>query len=387
LTVDDIGETIDILNDINDLEDKDQGVIVLANSSFAVRIGHCGVGAYALGELATNQAVDLDNIGFVSGAGGDAVDALSSDILGVPIGDSPGGLTPAERTSLIDTIDDLPGWSTADATLFVDASDQSFDGQDATDEDIETIIQLAEIADSIVSGTGGGTFEDNQTNITFIGSAILEVPLTYGYAINDYWSLGGNIKYMHGKIYYTRFTVFETDSDDFLADAYKSSKESDYFGVDVGTLVRFSDFRIGVVGRNLNEPRFDYETDDGEDKTWRLNPQARAGIAYMPCDWFTISADADLTRNKTAKEDYFSQLVSGGVEFNILNFLALRGGVYSNVGDSTNHDKFVYTAGLGLNFFGIHLDAGVAASQHRSRLNGDRIPEELRGEVAISAQF
>jgi hypothetical protein len=388
LTVDDIGEAIDILNEINDLEDPDQAVVVQANSGLGVRIGHCAVGAYVLGELATNLSVDLQNVGFTSGAGGDAIDALSTDVLGAPIGDSPGGLTPAQRTSLIDSIDDLPGWSTAEATLYVDASDLAIsnDGRDATSEDEETILILAQGASNLVSGTVG-TFDQNQTSITFVGPAILEVPLSYGYAINDYWSLGGNIKYMHGKIYYTKFTVFETDSDDFLADAQRESEESDYFGIDLGTLIRFSDFRIGFVGRNLNEPRFDYLTDEEEEKTWRINPQARAGIAYMPCNWFTLAADADLTRNKTTKEDYHSQLVSTGVEFNIYNFLALRGGFYTNVGDSTDHDDIVYTAGLGLNFWGIHLDAGVAFSDSRSELDHQTYPDETRGQLAVSAQF
>jgi hypothetical protein len=243
------------------------------------------------------------------------------------------------------------------------------------------------VASDIENGATGKNFNDNKTAITFVGPVILEVPLTYGYAVNDYLSFGGNIKYMHAKIYYSKFTVFETDSDDILADIQEASKESDYFGIDLGTLARFSDFRVGFVGRNLNAPRFDYVTDDEEEKTWRINPQARGGIAYMPCNWFTLAADADLTRNKTAKEDYYSQLVSTGVEFNLFNFLALRGGFYTNVGDSTDHDEFVYTAGLGLNFWGVHLDAGAAASSRQSRIDRQAVPEELRAEVAISAQF
>jgi len=388
LTVDEIGETIDLLNEIEDLDDPDQAVIVQANAGFGVRIGHCAVGAYVLGELATNLTVDLQNVGFKSGAGGDAIDALSTDVLGAPIGDSPGGLTPDQRTALIDTIDNLPGWTTAEATLFVDASDLAIanDGRDATGEDVEAILAMAQAASNLVNKTGG-TLDQNQTSITFVGPAILEVPLSYGYAINDYWSLGGNIKYMHGKIYFSKFTVFETDTDDFLADALTESEESDYFGIDLGTLIRFSDFRIGFVGRNLNEPRFDYLTDEEEKKTWRINPQARAGIAYMPCDWFTLAVDADLTRNKTTKENYHSQLVSTGVEFNIYNFLALRGGAYTNVGDSTGHDEIVYTAGLGVNILGIHVDAGVAFSDSRSELDNQSIPDETRGQLAVSAQF
>ena len=407
LDVSDIGEAIDIINDIKDLDDPDKGIIVMANSSVAVRMGHCAVGAYVLGEIATNMSIDLNNIGFFGAGADNAINALSDELIDAvadPVNGgvaptSAGGLSASQEADLAASITSLGGdWAVAaagdpqgrtNAQVFVDAADEALaaDGRTASAEDIDTILLMAEIAGNAESGTGGGNFDDNQTSITFIGPVILEVPLTYGYAVNDYWSIGGNVKYMHGKIFFTKFTVFETDSDDILADAQRNSEESDYFGIDLGTLIRFSDFRIGFVGRNINEPRFDYETDEGEGKTWRLNPQVRAGIAYMPCDWFTLSVDGDLTRNKTVKEDYFSQLVSTGVEFNIFNFLALRGGFYSNVGDNTDHDEFVYTAGLGLNIFGIHLDAGAAMSESRSELDGQRIPDEVRAEVALSAQF
>jgi hypothetical protein len=390
LTVADLGDAFDIINDLNDLEDPDTGVIALANAGFGVRIGHFGVGAYVLGEIATNFDVDLNNLGFSGADLSNAIDALSSEVLpGGPIGDTPGGLSSAQRQSLLNTVDSLPGWSTAEAQLYVDASDLAIagDGRTATEEDIATLEQLAKIASDIESGNISGNLDNNQTSIIYIGPAILEIPLTYGYAINDYWSLGGNIKYMYGRIFFNKINVFKIDTDDFLADAYDESDDSHYFGIDLGTLVRFSDFRIGITGRNLNEPRFDYTTDEGEEKTWTINPQVRGGIAYMPCNWFTLAADADLTRNKSPKEGYHSQLVSTGVEFNLFNFLTLRGGFYTNVGDSTTHDEFVYTAGLGTNFWGIHLDVGAAMSDSRSEFNDYSIPDETRAELALSAQF
>jgi len=67
-----------------------------------------------------------------------------------------------------------------------------------------------------VEQTGGtatdGALEDNTTTVLLTGFGLVEVPFTYGYAINDHIAVGANLKLMKGRVYGTEVIVFNKDS-------------------------------------------------------------------------------------------------------------------------------------------------------------------------------
>jgi hypothetical protein len=63
------------------------------------------------------------------------------------------------------------------------------------------------------------------------------------------------------------------------------------FDADLGVMVKFSHLRIGATVRNLRAPSIDLASGDRA----RLARQARAGVAMLPTDRWTLAADIDLT--------------------------------------------------------------------------------------------
>ena len=200
---------------------------------------------------------------------------------------------PCQRNRLIDTINNLSEWDTANAEAYVNNLDQALaqGGVTSVSNDVvDAAITVAEVADQLEAGSGGGSLESNQSSILFKGANVIEVPLSYGYALNGNFSLGGNLKFMRARVYYSRIRVFDQDKDDFLEEAYDDYDESNNFGIDLGGLCKYKDIRFGLVGRNLNKPEFDY-AGSGD---YQVDAQVRAGLAYIPSSWLTIAVDVDV---------------------------------------------------------------------------------------------
>jgi hypothetical protein len=107
------------------------------------------------------------------------------------------------------------------------------------------------------------------------------------------------------------------------------------------------------VAKDLNQPEFD--APDGT--TIKFGPQVRGGMALNPYSSLTLSADVDVTSNKTLVPGVKSQLLSLGAEQTILTeFLSFRVGAFKNMQDAQT--PFTPTAGLGLRIFALRLDLG-----------------------------
>lgn len=63
------------------------------------------------------------------------------------------------------------------------------------------------------------------------------------------------------------------------------------FDADVGVMVKFSHLRVGATLRNLRAPSIELASGDRA----RLSRHARAGVAMLPTDRWTLAADVDLT--------------------------------------------------------------------------------------------
>ncbi|MGA1845570.1 conjugal transfer protein TraF [Deferribacter abyssi] len=377
LSITKLNDYVKLISELNKITEKDS-VIFKANGFIASRIGNFGIGVFALGNIAATPLLDLKNINVdnnsnniiteLSNIGGDnTLDVLSND----------------QYNSLVNTISNLPGWDSTTAQNFVYAIDDTLKNNGistVTNDTIDAVITTAEVA---ANAQTGGTYDQNDSKIRFKGLIYFEVPLSYGYAFNKNFAIGGNVKFMKGRYYESYVSLYDNNNDNDLFDKAKDNyEESTTFGVDLGAMYKIGNtITLGIVGRNLNTPKFDKPS--GGD--YELDPQARAGIAITPFSWLTLAADIDLTKNETNIKDYDSQNISIGAEIELLKFLALRAGYYKNLAE--NDIDNVYTAGLGLNFYLFRLDAGIAFSDKTTTIDGKDLPNEIKAEVALSFEF
>jgi len=181
-----------------------------------------------------------------------------------------------------------------------------------------------------------------------------QVAFSYAYAFADKtFSVGVTAKIIQGAAYNGTQNL-QGGQEIKLSDSLGQATISTSYGIDVGAIYRPSSWlRFGVVAKDLNQPEFD--APDGT--TIKLGPQVRGGMALNPYSSLTLSADVDVTSNKTLVPGVKSQLLSLGAEQTILTeFLSFRVGAFKNMQDADT--PFTPTAGLGLRIFALRLDLG-----------------------------
>jgi hypothetical protein len=213
----------------------------------------------------------------------------------------------------------------------------------------------------------GGAFVSTPVSATVSGSTVnitgamavrameaRQAAFSYAYAFADkMFSIGVTAKIIQGAAYNGTQNL-QGGQDIKLSDSLGKATISTTYGIDVGAIYRPSSWlRFGVVAKDLNQPEFD--APDGS--TIKLGPQVRGGMALNPYSSLTLSADVDITSNKTLVPGVKSQLLSLGAEQTILTeFLSFRVGAFKNMQDPGT--PFTPTAGLGLRIFAFRLDLG-----------------------------
>lgn len=175
---------------------------------------------------------------------------------------------------------------------------------------------------------------------------------SYAYAFMDrMFSIGVSGKVIQGAAYNGTATL-TGGTDVTLSDNFGKAKTTTSFGVDAGAVFRPSSWlRVGIVGKDLNRPSFD--TPNGG--KFYLDPQVRGGVAVNPWETLTLTADMDVTKNRTLTPDIKSQVLSVGAEQTLLSqLLSLRVGAYKNTADANSY--ITPTAGLGIRIFAVRLD-------------------------------
>jgi F plasmid transfer operon, TraF, protein len=181
-----------------------------------------------------------------------------------------------------------------------------------------------------------------------------QVAFSYAYAFADKtFSIGVTAKIIQGAAYNGTQNL-QGGQEIKLSDSLGKATISTTYGIDVGAIYRPSSWlRFGVVAKDLNQPEFD--APDGT--KIKLGPQVRGGMALNPYSSLTLSADVDVTSNKTLVPGVKSQLLSLGAEQTILTeFLSFRVGAFKNMQDAGT--PFTPTAGLGLRIYAFRLDLG-----------------------------
>jgi hypothetical protein len=188
------------------------------------------------------------------------------------------------------------------------------------------------------------------------------------------------------------------DSKDATTKAKDQHSESTQFGLDLGALWRLEDVKyvgpvnVGLALKNLNSPKFDGPknptTGAATDKI-KVEPQARIGLGLDPLSWLSIAVDMDLTKNKTVIPGRDSQLIGGGLEAHFDHWyalwLALRAGVYKNIGETGS--KPVITAGLSLGPKWLRFDVNGAFATETAKYDNKSYPNEAKVEFGLSTAF
>ena len=357
----------------------------------SVRIGNFAIGARLFTETAA-WVDDLDTYNL----GMDVLNAtdLSNDIEGVagsdlayPIGYSAENLTSAQQSLLtgaglsqasVDYLDYQLGLLLDNGTI------QQSDLDNATD-----------LLTDVIDASGIGSLDDNQTAVVARGFALTEIPVSYGYAVNDNLSIGITAKAMYGRVMGTKIWVFDNDNlDDAIESVSDTESDTLTFGIDVGALYRMDHFQFAVVGHNLNAPSFDGYSDtvrvNGADVPIQvpdvdIDPQVTLGAAFIPSDRFLLEVNYELLETGTLLEGYDIQRLSVGGEVD-LGLVALRAGAYRNLAEEWQ--SWVATAGVGVDVSGIRVDVGGAYSLgDTAEYDGEEIPTEARLYASVGLDF
>jgi hypothetical protein len=384
----DLRELTSLIVSLDGLDKPGNAITTDANAALGARVGHFGVGAFgSFQATATVLDVDTINLGVVINRAD-----LTTDINNVELGAgyvNDGNLTvftTAQRDAILAAL----GGASAATLAAVDRLDYLVSQEALGSTDIQGVVDML-TAVVTNSGPGASSLENNTSTVLLKGFGVVEVPITYGYAISDNLSVGGNVKFMKGRVYGNEVIVFNDGSDDVLAQTDEFYAETNTFGLDLGVMYRIDNFNFGLVGRNLNSPKFDGPTIDrivgGTLKVddVRIDPQFAVGAAWIPFKTLTLEADLDLTENETTLADYSTRNLAIGLEWDAFRVLALRLGAHKNL--SEDDIGWVYSGGVGLNLWLMRLDVAGAFSADKEQFDNEDIPKETRVSAQLSFDF
>lgn len=238
-------------------------------------------------------------------------------------------------------------------------------------------------------GAANNSIIDNQSGVDLRGILLQEYALSYAQPFFEIVSVGVNAKLMSGWSYFQPFNLreledFEGTADDLFDEDNRD--ESLRFGVDAGILVQpIPWLSLGVVGRNLNNPSFDFRG-PGD---YEIERQFRAGVGVTPLPWLTLAADIDLVRNDSeALPGYHSQVLGGGAEVSLFGAGFLRLGLSKNLAES-EEDLVIHT-GLGFRVWLLQIEAAAAVATDWTEIetgNDGDDPAEIPERVGFSLQL
>ena len=250
---------------------------------------------------------------------------------------------------------------------------------------------------AIAAGTNNSKLIVKGANISELGAGYgHELPFAPGLY------LGGALKLMNASVGYVDYFVLRNNNDqnNIISKLKDGAAKSSNVGVDLGALWDLDRSfggialkpRIGLVGRNLNNPKFKQPataTAAGLSDRFAVNPQARMGASISPFNWWNITTDLDLTRNLTPVDNVASRQFGVGSEFNVFNRswinIPLRVGFMRNTAETSAGTMF--TAGVGLNFLHVMLDASAAISNKRVVTESQGREKKIPREGALGVQL
>lgn len=372
-----------IVEELPDLNRPGSGLVSQASAGVMARVWQIGFSALGIAHAGGLARVDLTNV------------SLGDEGLTGAIGagaDRTGQLSPAGQAFA----DQLAGAGLAtqnQAEELVFQSEQA--GVDVSDPTIQG--RITDLLDATADNAGGGagnSFSNNNTGADFRGILLQEYALSFAQPFFSVLSVGVNAKLMNGMTYFKSYTLRELDDvKGFKDDLFdrENREESLAFGVDAGLLLQPTPWlSLGAVGRNLNNPEFDFKG-PGD---FEIERQFRAGVGIEPfantSSFFSLglAADIDIVKNKSESlPGYESQILGGGAEIGLGDVLFLRAGVSKNLRESAE-DLLVH-AGLGLRLWVFNLDAAATLSPDLTEITTgvDDDPTKVPERAGLSIQL
>lgn len=412
-TPDDLRTAMVALDMLNRFTPSRDNVALTANVGVLdTRILKVGIGFRQFAEGVVSVAdLDRTSIGF----GTDSLASITADINSAP---APDGYTPAHVPTLITGANAatlaaaLGGGAAADEA--VRRLDYASAQAGLSQADVDSLI--AGGSGLLIAAINASTFlsadsiENNQTAVFTAGYTVAEVPLTIGWAVNDHLAIGGNLKLMVGRVAGAKMRLLAEVDDiaSLLQDSFEDAEQTVTAGVDLGVALRCSWAQVGLTGRNLNAPVLEGGTfldADGQPFTVddvELSPQVALGVALYPFETVCLTADLDLTENRTViattsgrtlapgidrrlEVEFASQRLALGAEWNLARFLALRGGLSRDLVDGDAGTML--HGGVGLNLWAVRFDLAGAISTETVTVDGEDYPRAFNLGAGLTIDF
>jgi hypothetical protein len=233
---------------------------------------------------------------------------------------------------------------------------------------VSPTIDLVHVSPGNDPATG---FVNNTSAVSFAGLEAREARLSYATSFFAKALLvGATARYIQGRTYFVRRTVFDVSSSDPAAlarDALRENgRDTSRVAFDAGAMVNIlGKVRVGLVSTAINEPEFDVARDPlrpslvGAPATLRLPRTLRAGIAAAPIGLLTVAADYDLRATDTLLPGGKSRQFSFGAEVKLPLF-AIRAGTFRDSEAPDPH--WAYSAGFGLGLKMLSVNAAIVFS-------------------------
>lgn len=376
------GEAVQFIGILKDIDSRGGTLAVAPGGALAFQYSNYGLGAFVSSEMDVYiNKVDTVNVL-------PANNATTLPQFATSIGAVAGRQTPVFSPSQYSAI--LAAF--AGNTAVVDTLERQLAASNKSGLPTE---QLAQALIDLGGSFGGAStsISNNSTSLAVRGLLLAEVPFAYGYKfdLKEFGQLGvgGAVKVMMGTAYGSIISIQEAKGSNNIVKKITDSKaDSTTVGVDLGVAWRkelpvVGPFNAGLVVKNLNSPEFDNST--GFTGKTKVEPQVRVGVALDPFSWLTVAADMDMTKNKTLAKGNDSQNFGFGAELKPFSFLAIRGGMYTNVAESSVGPVGTFGLSLGPNWLRLDLDG--AAAFKSATFDNKSYPREAKVEFGLSTMF
>ena len=376
LSQQDISDLATIADAISSVGDPGNVVTATVTAGLGVRIGHFGLGVRAYGETgAIVTDTDLLNVALdVSGP------VLAQEI--VASGSASDGqvqlFTSTQQAQLVTALGG--GASAVQAVAVLDFQVRQAGVTSSQAQQVFTgLLNAAE-------GTGAN-ISDNTTTVTLRGFGLIEVPLSYGHSIGEHFSVGGNLKFLVGRVYANSVPVFADSIEQSLQDSLDTYQQTYNVGLDLAVMARMRMLQVGLTGRNLNSPSFDGPTSSLGQKHAgvTIDPSLTLGAAFIPWETLAIAVDVDLLEYQDIIAVNDTRRLGGGIEWNPYRVLALRLGAWKNLAESEQSP--VITAGVGLNLWAVRVDLAAASTTEMVDIDGNEVPEQAQVSLGMMVDF
>lgn len=361
-----------LVDELNGIGGGGTGLVTNSSVGVAARVWYFGFSALALAYAGGVTEVDLNNLALgdegltgAIGGGNDRSGQLSA-----------GGQTFADSLAA----QGLATQNQAEEIVF--QAEQG--GVSVTDSAFQQ--NVTTLLDSTQDNIGGDLdefFSQNQSGVNLRGIIVQEYGVSFAYPFFDIVSVGATAKLLYGMTYFQPLTLSTIENSDDLAGELLDSdnvNESVNYGIDLGVLLQpFEILSLGVVARNINRPRFDF---DGPGD-YTLEPQLRGGVGFeIPYTGLLLAVDIDLVENNSeALVGYESQVVGGGIEWVALDILMLRVGASKNL--SRSDESMQVHAGLGLRLAKVQIEIAGSMSPDFAEIGGNDVPERAGGSLFL----